>query len=77
MAQNCRLAAPVLADKACNADALLLCIAENQAQAMMPLKANLKVKRPFGRHHYRNRKVVERFFARIEQFRRVATRYDS
>ncbi|MBC7414546.1 MAG: transposase [Herminiimonas sp.] len=43
---------------------------------MIPPKANRKVKRTFDRHHYRNRNVIERFFARINQFRRVATRYD-
>ncbi|MBC3937038.1 transposase [Undibacterium sp. CY7W] len=25
---------------------------------------------------YRNRHVIERFFARLKQFRRIATRYD-
>jgi len=27
-------------------------------------------------HLYRDRNLVERFFARIKQFRRIATRYD-
>ena len=42
----------------------------------MPSKSKRRVKHAFGRHHYRNRNVIERFFARIKQFRRVATRYD-
>ena len=66
----------VLADKAYDAGALLLCIAEKQAKAVIPSKTNRKVKRPFDWHHYRNRNVIERFFAGIKQFRRVATRYD-
>ena len=66
----------VLADKAYDADALLLCIAEKQAKAVIPPKSNRKVKHAFDRHHYRNRNVIERFFASIKQFRRVATRYD-
>ena len=43
---------------------------------MIPPKANRTVQRPFDRHHYRNRNVIERFFAQLKQFRRVATRYD-
>ena len=66
----------VLADKAYDADVLLLCIAEKQAKAVIPSKSNRKMKHAFDRHHYRNRNVIERFFARIKQFRRVATRYD-
>ena len=31
---------------------------------------------PFDRRRYRNRNVVERFFRRIKEFRRVATRYE-
>ena len=66
----------VLADKAYDAGTLLLCIAEKQAKAVIPSRTNRQVKRPFDWHHYRNRNVIERFFARIKQFRRVATRYD-
>ena len=66
----------VLADKAYDADSLLLCIAQKQAKAVIPPKANRKVMRTFDKYHYRNRNVIERFFARIKQFRRVATRYD-
>jgi len=29
-----------------------------------------------GRGLYRNRNLIERFFCRIKQFRRIATRYD-
>ena len=66
----------VLADKAYDSAALLLCIAEKQAKAVIPSKSNRKVRHAFDRHHYRNRNVIERFFARLKQFRRVATRYD-
>jgi transposase len=66
----------VLADKAYDADALLDCIAGKGARAVIPPKANRKVQRPFDRHQYRNRNVIERFFAHLKQFRRVATRYD-
>jgi transposase len=66
--------AAVLADKAYDANALLACIANKQAKAVIPPRATRKVQRPFDRHQYRNRNVIEQFFARIKQFRRVATR---
>jgi len=68
--------ATVLADKAYDANALLACIANKQAQAVIPPRAPRKLQRQFDRHQYRNRNVIERLFARIKQFRRVATRYD-
>ena len=38
-------------------------------------KVNRKEQRPFDLYQYRNRNVVERFFARLKQFRYIATRY--
>ncbi len=66
----------VVADKAFDADALLDCIKRKNAKAVIPPKANRKEQRSFDRDQYRNRNVVERFFARLKQFRRIATRYD-
>ena len=66
----------VVADKAYDADPLLLCIAAIGAKAVIPPRANRKVQRHFDRDLYRNRNVIERFFAQLKQFRRVATRYD-
>ena len=68
--------ATVLADKAYDANALLACIANKQAQAVIPPRAPRKLQRQFDHHQYRNRNVIERLFARIKQFRRVATHYD-
>src|SRR5471032_1259309 len=53
--------AAVLADKAYDANALLACIANKQAKAVIPPKATRKVQRQFDRHQYRNRNVIERF----------------
>ncbi|QQV58209.1 transposase (plasmid) [Ralstonia syzygii subsp. celebesensis] len=46
------------------------------AQAVIPSRAHRRERRPLDRHLYRSRNLVERFFARIKQFRRIATRYD-
>ncbi|MFZ6720305.1 transposase [Undibacterium sp. Ji49W] len=34
------------------------------------------MQREYDRHLYKDRNVVERFFNRIKQFRRLATRYE-
>jgi len=66
----------VLVDKAYDADGLIFNIADKNAKAVIPPKANRKAQREFDKQQYRNRNVIERFFARIKQFRRIATRYD-
>jgi len=53
-----------------------LVIADKQTKAIIPPRKNRKEKREFDRQQYRNRNVIERFFAQLKQFRRVATLYD-
>lgn len=67
--------ATVPADKAYDADALLAYIGRKDAKASSRRKQNEK-QHTFDKHQYRNRNVIERFFAKLKQFRRVATRYD-
>ena len=38
-------------------------------------KSNRKVQQEYEQHLYKERNLVERFFCRIKQFRRLATRY--
>ena len=66
----------VVADKAFDADSLLDRIEAMKAQAIIPPRSNRKDIRSYDKHIYKNRNLVERFFARIKQFRRIATRYD-
>lgn len=66
----------VAADKAYDTDALITHLHAIGAQAVIPSRTNRREQRPLDRHLYRSRNLVERFFARIKQFRRVATRYD-
>ncbi len=44
--------------------------------ANIPPKANRRDPVCFSKHLYKARNLVERFFNRIKQFRRIATRYD-
>jgi putative transposase len=66
----------VLADKAYDTDAVLARVAELGAQAVIPSKKNRLVQRVIDPNLYRDRNKVERFFSRLKQFRRLATRYD-
>lgn len=43
---------------------------------VIPRKSNEKHKGRFDKEAYKQRNLVERFFNRIKQFRRVATRYE-
>ncbi len=64
----------VVGDKAYDTDAILDLIETAGATAVM--KSNRTSPRPLDREIYRMRNLVERFFGKIKEFRRVATRYD-
>jgi putative transposase len=65
-----------LADKGYDADHLVNRIAESGAEIVIPPKRNRKVQRDYDRDLYKERNRIERFFNKLKQFRRVATRYD-
>jgi transposase len=44
--------------------------------AVIPAKANRKIKRDHDRDLYKARHLIENFFAKLKQFRAIATRYD-
>lgn len=69
-------AGAVLADKAYDADGVLEMIKESRAKVVIPIKCNRKQQREFDAEQYKNRNLIERFFCRIKQFRRIATRYE-
>ena len=66
----------VIADKAFDSDALIDLIIKGGSAAVIPPKSNRRVQRDFERHQYQHRNLIERFFCRLKQFRRSATRYD-
>jgi transposase len=66
----------VIADKGYDADPLVKTIEDSGAQAVIPPRSNRLVKRNFDRHLYQDRNLIERFFSRLKQFRRIASRYD-
>ena len=66
----------LLADKAFDADWLLQDLDERGATAVIPPKANRKVQRDYDAHMYKWHHLVENYFAKIKEFRGIATRYD-
>ena len=66
----------VIADKGYDADHLCDKIAETGAQIVIPPKRNRKVQRAYDIDLYKERNLIERFFNKLKQFRRIATRYD-
>ena len=66
----------VISGKACDTDAGSGLIESVCARVEIPSKSNHKSPRPLDREIYRRRNLVERFFGRAKEFRRVATRYD-
>ena len=67
----------LIADKAFDADQRLIePLAAAGKTAVIPPKANRKSPRNFDRHLSTARHLIETFFAKLKQFRAIATRYD-
>ncbi|MBY3179917.1 IS5 family transposase [Rhizobium leguminosarum] len=69
-------AAATIADKGYDADHLCDKITETGADVVIPPKRNRKLQRHYDAGLYKERNRIERFFNKLKQFRRVATRYD-
>ena len=65
-----------IADKGYDADHLCDRITETGGEVVIPPKRNRTVKRSYDADLYKERNIIERFFNKLKQFRRVATRYD-
>ena len=67
----------LLADKAYDAEERVLKRLEAQGcQAVIPPKANRKEQRDYDKDLYKARHLIENFFAKLKQYRGIATRYD-
>ena len=67
----------LLADIAYAAKARLLDrLAQQQLEAVIPPKSNQKEPWEFDQDKYRWRHLIENFFAKLKQYRGIATRYD-
>ena len=69
--------AALLADKAFDADHRVIApLTAAGKTAVIPSKSNRLRPRPYDRHLYKARHLIENFFAKLKQFRAIATRYD-
>ena len=66
----------IIADAAYDSDALREMIVAQGAVAVIKPRKNRVEDRPYDKEMYKRRNVIERFFHRLKQYRRVATRYD-
>jgi transposase len=66
----------VVADKGYDSNAFVESITAQGSEPVIPPRYNRLNPRTFDRHIYKSRHLIECFFNRIKQFRRVATRYD-
>ena len=66
----------LLADRGYNADCIRALVAKKGAWVNIPPRCNRNQPICFSAHLHRARNRVERFFSRIKQCRRIATRYD-
>jgi transposase len=67
----------LLADKAFDADERVIQKLEAQGkEAVIPSKSNRKEPRNYDKELYKARHLIENFFAKLKQYRAIATRYD-
>ena len=67
----------LIGDKAFDADQRVIePLAAAGKTAVIPPKANRLIKRDYDRDLYKARHLIENFFAKLKQFRAIATRYD-
>lgn len=66
----------VLADRAYDADSLHDIILEQGGEPVIPPRRHRKYQHHYDKIAYKNRWGIESFFAKLKQWRRIATRYD-
>jgi transposase len=66
----------LIGDKAFDSDWLRLQLNERGALAVIPPNASRAKKIPYDEEMYKWRHLIENFFQKIKEFRRIATRYD-
>ena len=65
-----------IADKGYDSNAVIDSIRAKGMKAVIPPRENRKARRHLDSHLYKERHLVEFFFNRLKQYRRVATRYE-
>jgi len=66
----------VIGDKGCDSDDLVARVRRLRARVVIPPRANRTHRRRYSKRLYKGRNGVERYWSKVKQYRRVATRYD-
>lgn len=66
----------VLADRAYDTDAIVALLKGKNATPVIPSKRNRRKKRAYDKDTYKERHLIECFFNKMKNYRRLATRYD-
>jgi transposase len=66
----------VIADKGYDSQAVVDAVAAAGAEAVIPARKGRKQPRVIDGEKYKDRNLAERFWSKVKQYRRVATRYD-
>ena len=66
----------LVADRGYDSRAILDLVRTAGGQAHIPTQSRVKLQRSVEPALYRKRNLIERFFAKLKQFRRIATRFD-
>jgi transposase len=68
--------AELVADKGYDSKDLREWLGERGTRAVIPPRKNRKLQYDYDKAIYRQRNVIERMFCRLEDWRRIATRFD-
>lgn len=68
--------AAVIADKGYDSDELRNTLKQNNCSSVIPPRKTRKNQYPYDKHLYKERHLIEGFFSKLKEFRRLATRYD-
>ena len=66
----------VIGDKGYDSRAVVAAVEARGAEAVIPSRKNCKEQRAYDKDRYKDRNLVERFWLKLKQYRRVATRYE-
>ena len=66
----------LVADRGYDSRAILQLVADAGGEAHIPTQSRVSLQRSVEPSLYRKRNLIERFFCKLKQFRRVATRFD-
>ena len=66
----------VIGDTGYDSKRLVRAIRARGAEAVIPPLANRKEQRAYDKERYKDRNLAERFWSKVKQYRRVATRYE-